>query len=97
MIESAAESDEKLMEKYLETETLSEEEFRAGLAAGVTSGQIFPVLCAAPAHNMGAALVMDAIVKYLPAADTGHHYTSDGKEIPSETKGAPAAYVFRPL
>ena len=95
MIESAAESDEKLMEKYLETETLTEEEFRAGLAAGVTSGQIFPVLCASPAHNMGAGLVMDAIVKYLPAADTGHHYTSDGKEIPSETKGAPAAYVFK--
>lgn len=95
MMESAAESDEKLMEKYLETETLSEEEFRAGLAQGVRTGQIFPVLCASAARNMGAALIMDAIVKYLPGADTGHCFTTDGKEITTDPKGAPAAYVFK--
>lgn len=95
MMESAAESDEKLMEKYLETETLSEEEFRTGLATGVRTGQIFPVLCAAPVHNMGAGLILDAIVKYLPGADSGHHYTTDGKEIVADVKGTPAAYIFK--
>ena len=95
MMESAAESDEKLMEKYLETETLSDEEFRTGLATGVRTGQIFPVLCASPVHNMGASLILDAIVKYLPGADSGHHYTTDGKEIATEVKGTPAAYIFK--
>jgi elongation factor G len=95
LMESAAETDEKLMEKYLETETLTEEEFRAGLAAGVRGGQVFPILCASPVHNMGAALILDAIIKYLPGADTGLHYTTEGKEIAFDVKGAPSAYVFK--
>lgn len=95
MMESAAESDEKLMEKYLETEALTEEEFRTGLALGVKTGQIFPVLCASPLRNMGASLILDAIVKYLPGADTAHHVTTDGREIPFDVKGTPAAYVFK--
>ncbi|HKW15707.1 MAG TPA: elongation factor G [Candidatus Krumholzibacteria bacterium] len=95
LMESAAESDEKLMEKYLETEALTEEEFRTGLAVGVKTGQIFPVLCASALHNMGAAPILDAIVKYLPGADTAHHVTTDGKEIPFDVKGNPAAYVFK--
>ena len=95
LMESAAESDESLMEKYLESESLSEEEFRAGLAAGVKSAQIFPVLVASPAHNMGASLILDAIVKYLPGADTGKAVTADGKEIKTEAAGAPLAYVFK--
>ncbi len=95
LMESAAESDEALMEKYLESESLSEEEFRTGLAAGIRSAQLFPVLFASAAHNQGAALVLDAVVKYLPAADTGHCVTSDGKTIKTDTTGAPVAYVFK--
>ncbi|HXV13046.1 MAG TPA: elongation factor G, partial [Candidatus Krumholzibacteria bacterium] len=95
LMESAAESDEKLMEKYLETESLSEEEFRAGLAAGVRTAQIFPVLCASAAHNMGAALVLDSIVRLLPGADAGKCVTVDDKVIKTEANGAPLAYVFK--
>ncbi len=95
IMESAAESDEALMEKYLETESLSEEEFRTGLAAGVKGAQIYPVLCVSSSHNMGAALVLDAIVKYLPGADTGKAVTSDGKVIKNDAAGAPLAYVFK--
>jgi elongation factor G len=95
LMESAAETDEALMEKYLETEQLTEEEFRTGLAAGVKTAQIFPVLCASPAHNMGAALVLDAIVKLLPGADTGKCVTTDGKQVNNDPAGAPLAYVFK--
>jgi elongation factor G len=95
LMESAAESDEKLMEKYLETESLSEEEFRVGLAAGVKGAQIFPVLCASAAHNMGASLVLDAIVRLLPGADTGKCATIDGQLIKNDPAGAPLAYVFK--
>jgi len=95
LMESAAESDEALMEKYLETESLTDEEFRAGLCAGVRSGQIFPVLCASSLHNMGAGPVLDAIVKYMPGADTGHCIITDGKKITTDATGAPLAYVFK--
>jgi len=61
----------------------------------VKTGQIFPVLCASPLRNMGASLILDAIVKYLPGADTAHHVTTDGREIPFDVKGTPAAYVFK--
>jgi len=70
VIEAAVESDDALMEKYLETESLSEEEFRTGLSAGIRSAEIFPVLCASPVHNMGADLILDAIVKLLPIRTT---------------------------
>lgn len=95
LMEAAAESDEALMEKYLETESLSEEDFRTGLAAAVRGAQLYPVLCASPAHNMGASLILDAIVKYLPAADTGTCQTTDGKVIRVEESGSPLAYVFK--
>jgi elongation factor G len=95
LMESAAESDEALMEKYLETESLSEDEFRTGLLAGTHAGEIFPVLCASPAHNMGAGLILDAIVKYLPPASAGVARTADGKEIKCEGNGGPVAYVFK--
>jgi elongation factor G len=95
LMESAAETDEALMEKYLESESLSEEEFRTGLAAAIRGAQLFPVLCASPVHNMGAGLVLDAIVKYLPGADVGRCVTADGREIRTDSNGAPVAYVFK--
>lgn len=95
LMESAAESDEALMEKYLESESLSEEEFRTGLAAGIKTAQIFPVLCASAAHNQGAVPVLDAIVKFLPGADVGGCTTADGKAVKTDATGAPVAYVFK--
>jgi elongation factor G len=95
LMEAAAESDEALMEKYLETESLSEEEFRTGLTAGIRAAAVFPVLCAAPLHNMGGALILDAIVKFLPSAATGIGHATDGKEIKCEAAGNPVAYVFK--
>jgi elongation factor G len=74
---------------------LSEEEFRTGLAAAIRGAQLFPVLCASPVHNMGAGLVLDAIVKYLPGADAGRCITRDGQEIRTDSNGAPVAYVFK--
>ena len=95
LMESAAESDEALMEKYLETEALTEEEFRTGLTAGIRAAEIFPVLCASPLHNMGAMQILDAIVRFLPSAQTGIGHTTDEKDIACDAAGNPVAYVFK--
>jgi elongation factor G len=95
LMEAAAESDEKLMEKYLETESLTEAEFRTGLAEGIHSAEIFPVLCASSVHNMGAKPILDAIVKYCPSAETGIGHTADGNDITCDPAGSPVAYVFK--
>ena len=64
LVEYVAESDDKLMEKYFETETLSEEEVRAHLHAAVQKKIFTPLFCTSALHNIGVARLMDFIAKY---------------------------------
>ncbi|HEY9599519.1 MAG TPA: elongation factor G, partial [Cyanophyceae cyanobacterium] len=67
LIESVAESDEALIEKYLEGEEITEEEIREALRKGTVAGTIVPVLCGSAFKNKGVQLLLDAVVDYLPA------------------------------
>ncbi len=66
LIESAVESDDTLMEKFLEDEELSDEEIVSVVKKGTRSGELIPVLCAAGSKNIGVQTALDAIVDYLP-------------------------------
>ncbi|PPS42764.1 elongation factor G [Chroococcidiopsis sp. TS-821] len=67
LIEAVAETDEALIEKYLEGEELTEAEIRQGLRQGTIAGTIVPVLCGSAFKNKGVQLLLDAVVDYLPA------------------------------
>jgi elongation factor G len=67
MVEAAAETDEELMEKYLEGEDLTPDEIRRGLRRGVVRYAMVPVLCGASYRNKGVQPLLDAIVDYLPS------------------------------
>lgn len=67
MVEAAAEADEALMDKYLESGELSIEEIHQGLRMRALSGEIVPVLCGSAFKNKGVQAVLDAVVRYLPA------------------------------
>ncbi len=67
MVEAAAETDEELMEKYLEGEDLTPEEIRRGLRRGVVRYAMVPVFCGASYRNKGVQPLLDAIVDYLPS------------------------------
>jgi elongation factor G len=67
LIEAVAETDEALIEKYLEGEELTEAEIRKGLRKGTIAGTIVPVLCGSAFKNKGVQLLLDAVVDYLPA------------------------------
>jgi elongation factor G len=67
LIEAVAETDEALIEKYLEGEELTEAEIRQGLRRGTIDGTIVPVLCGSAFKNKGVQLLLDAVVDYLPA------------------------------
>jgi elongation factor G len=67
LIESVAETDDALTEKYLEGEDLTEEEIRSALRKGTIAGTIVPVLCGSAFKNKGVQLLLDAVVDYLPA------------------------------
>ena len=68
LIESGVESDDAVMEKFLEGEELSEEEILSVIKQGTRTGQLIPVLCGAGSKNMGVQTLLDAIVDYLPSA-----------------------------
>jgi elongation factor G len=67
LIEAVAETDEALIEKYLEGEALTEAEIRKGLRQGTTAGTIIPLLCGSAFKNKGVQLLLDAVVDYLPS------------------------------
>ncbi|MED5535310.1 MAG: elongation factor G [Pseudomonadota bacterium] len=67
LVEAAAESNETLLEKYLECGELSVEEIKSGLRHRCLNGEIVPVLCGSAFKNKGVQAVLDAIVEYLPS------------------------------
>ena len=67
LVENAAESDEALLEQYLERGELSVEEIKRGLRARCLRGDIVPVLCGSAFKNKGVQAVLDAVVEYLPS------------------------------
>jgi len=67
LIEAVAETEEDLLEKYLEGETLTDEEIQRGLRKGTLEGTIVPVLCGSAFKNKGVQLLLDAVVDYLPS------------------------------
>lgn len=67
MVESVAETDDTLMEKYLEGFELTEEEIKTALRKGTIAGTIVPMLCGSAFKNKGIQLILDAVVDYLPS------------------------------
>lgn len=67
LVESVAETDDHLMEKYLEGEELTNEEIGTQLRKGTVAGTIVPLLCGSAFKNKGVQQLLDAVVAYLPA------------------------------
>ncbi len=67
MVESAAEANEDLMNKYLETGELSEDEIKAGIRERTIKGEIVPMLCGSAFKNKGVQAMLDAVIEYMPA------------------------------
>ncbi|MEW6380628.1 MAG: elongation factor G [bacterium] len=67
MIETIAEADDSLLEKYLEGGELNQEELQSGLRKGIQSMKFTPVLCGSASKNIGVQPLMDMIVDFLPS------------------------------
>ncbi|NEQ37407.1 MAG: elongation factor G [Okeania sp. SIO3I5] len=67
LVESVAETDDALTEKYLEGEEIEEKEMRQALRQATIAGTIVPMLCGSAFKNKGVQLLLDAVVDYLPA------------------------------
>ena len=67
LVEQIAETEDSLLEKYLDKGELSTEELIAGLKHGTLGGGLLPVLCGSPVRNMGIQQLMDAVISCLPS------------------------------
>lgn len=101
LIENVAEADDTLIEKYLEGETLSDEEIKTTLRKGIVARTFAPVLFGSATKNIGIDLLMDFIINCLPSPlDSGVRKginPADGGQIEKEPKiDAPfSAFVFK--
>lgn len=72
MVEDIAESDDELMNKYLETGEPSDEELKAGLKKGVSFGSLIPVICGSALKGIGVSLLLDlAVDAFASPVDRG--------------------------
>jgi elongation factor G len=67
MLESAAEANEELMNKYLESGDLSVEEIKTGLRLRTIASEIVPMMCGSAFKNKGVQAMLDAVIEYMPA------------------------------
>ena len=67
MVESAAEADESLMEKYLESGELTNEEIKQGIRSRTLSGEIVPMFCGSAFKNKGVQALLDGVIEFMPA------------------------------
>jgi len=99
MMESAAEGEDELINKYLEQETLSDEEVLRGLTVGLRGNKLIPVLCCAGTQGAGITALLDFITTAAPspAGMPETAYDKDDKEIrlPITGDGSLAAFSFK--
>lgn len=100
MVEAAAESSEKMMDKYLEEGDLSEEDIIAGLRHRTIACEIQPMLCGTAFKNKGVQRMLDAVIDFMPspveiAAVRGTN-EKDQEEVREASDDAPfAALAFK--
>ncbi len=103
LVEAAAETDDELTMKYLEGETLTPDELKRGLRAGVVSGKIVPVLCGSGFKNIGIQPLLDLIRMAAPSpsdrpAARGQNPKTGQEEEREATEDAPfSAFVFKTM
>ncbi|MGZ3580770.1 MAG: elongation factor G, partial [Syntrophales bacterium] len=103
MVEDIAESDEKLMDKYLDAGELSDDELKAGLKKGVMSLSLLPVACGSAVKNIGIAPLIDLVINALPSPVergpvTGKKPGKDEIETRTPEESAPfSALVFKTI
>lgn len=100
MVESVAETDEELLEKYMESDTLSDEDLFSGLRSSIVSGDVVPVLCGSATANIVVRKTLDTIVNFLPSpADMPPKKGVDDKgaeiTVKQDPNGPEVAQIFK--
>ena len=96
LVEAAAENDDTLMEKFFETEQLTEDEMREGIRKGLVTRSIFPVFCVCAGKDMGVRRLMEFLGNVVPFVDEMPKvHNTRGEEVPVVTDGPTSLYFFK--
>ena len=96
LVEKAAESDEALMELFFSNDSLSEEEIKKGIAKGIRTRGMFPVLCLSSKYNIGVDRLMEFIITEAPSiSDMPAPVNNKGNEVKPNPSGPASVYVFK--
>ena len=101
LMESVAETDDALLEKYLEGQEVTVEEVSVALHNGVRQGTVFPVLYGSATHQIGIGPLLDSIVRWLPspleepAAEGTNPVTGEAETRAKDANAPFSAYVFK--
>ena len=96
LVEAAAENDESLMEKFFETEQLTEDEMREGIRKGLVTRSIFPVFCVCAGKDMGVGRLMEFLGNVVPFVDEMPKvHNTRGEEVNPDEKGPTSVYFFK--
>ena len=96
LVEAAAENDESLMEKFFETEQLTEDEMREGIRKGLVTRSIFPVFCVCAGKDMGVGRLMEFLGNVVPFVDEMPKvHNTRGEEVCPDEKGPTSVYFFK--
>ena len=96
LVEAAAENDESLMEKFFETEQLTEDEMREGIRKGLVTRSIFPVFCVCAGKDMGVGRLMEFLGNVVPFVDEMPKvHNTRGEEVSPDEKEPTSVYFFK--
>lgn len=93
--ESAAETDEALMEEYFEKGELPPDTIRKGLHAGIADGSVHPIYCVSPLKGVGVGEMLDSICRLLPAPGSRPFLCGRGRPVAPDPDGPVVAQVWK--
>lgn len=96
LVEAAAENDEGLMEKFFDSETLTEDELREGIRKGLVTRSIFPVFCVCAGKDMGVRRLMEFLGNVVPFVnEMPKLHNTRGEEVVPSSDGPASVYFFK--
>lgn len=96
LVEAAAENDESLMEKFFESESLTEDEMREGIRKGLAARSMFPVFCVCAGKDMGVRRLMEFLGNVVPFVnEMPKVHNTRGVEVVPDSEGPTSLYFFK--
>ncbi len=96
LVEAAAANDDTLMEKFFESETLTEDEMREGIRKGLVTRSIYPVFCVCAGKDMGVRRLMEFLGNVVPfVSEMPKLHNTRGEEITPDASGPTSIYFFK--